>query len=243
MRRKEGAFIAAQAAVVVAVLALVSLPLQFSTPGGYASTMGSNGLRLTVTTNATQITVRRSLQVNISLFNTRPELNVVPTSDDWLFQGVPVALWPPCYYAYSPGNSVRYYPNYTTVAQVVVVKGDYSLANISTVANARFHLRCMEDVIVDHVIFQPSSSQANLTGIYSVIPSNNTLGPFQLSTGFTTDGYWDLPSNYRQTNPPIINNQTPPLPPTTTPFVPGVYTVAVADEWRQAVILHFVVKG
>jgi hypothetical protein len=242
MKRKEGAFAVAQVAIVVGVLTLISLPVFSSTPGGYASTVGSNGLQLSMSVNATQITVGQSLQVNVSLFNTLPKVNDVPTSDDWPFQGIPVALWPPCYYAYDPGNAVRFYPNSTTVAQAVVLKGDYTMANISTVANVRFHPACMEDVTVDHAIFQPRSSQVNLTGIYDVSSGNSTLGPFQLSTGFNTNGYWDLLNNSYKMNPPIINNQTPPLPPTATPFVPGVYTVAVADEWGQAVLLHFVVN-
>jgi hypothetical protein len=181
------------------------------------------------------------LQINVSLFNTLPKVNSVPTSNDWPFQGVPVALWPPCFYAYDAGNAVRYYP--TTVAQAVVLMGNYTLAGLSTAANVQFYLSCMEDWTVDHAIFQPSSSQANLTAIYGISQTNDTLGPFQLSTSFTTNGYWDLLNNSRQMNPPIINNQDPPLPPTATPFVPGVYTVAVADEWGQAVILHFVVKA
>src|SRR5580704_5511362 len=241
MKRREAGFIAGQTAIFVGVIVLVSLPAYSSLSGGSASTVGSNGLRLSASISATQIAVGQSLQIGVSLFNTLPNVNDVPTSEDWLFQGVPVALWPPCYYAYDLGNTVRFYPNDTTVAQAVVLMGDYTLANVSTVANVRFPLSCMEDTTVDHAIFQPSSSQANLTGIYSVFPSNDTLGPFQLSTSFTTNGYWDLLNNSRQMNPPIINNQTPPLPPTATPFVPGVYTVAVADEWGQAVILHFVV--
>jgi hypothetical protein len=234
MRREEAAYIAAQAAIMVGVLALVSLPL-LSAPAqaGYASNVDSSGVQLSVSTNATQIKVGQSLQVNISLYNTLSEVNVVPTFDDWLLRGVPVALWPPCYLAY-PGSDF-------TVAEAVVVRGYYTIANISSVANVRFGILCMENVDVDHAIFQPSSSQANLTGLYGTL--NQTLGPFQLSANFTTNGYWDLLNNSLLPNPPVINNQFPPLSPTATPFVRGVYTVAAADEWGQAVILHFVVTG
>jgi hypothetical protein len=33
------------------------------------------------------------------------------------------------------------------------------------------------------------------------------------------------------------------LSPIATPFVPGVYTLAVSDEWGQAAVLHFTVKS
>jgi len=231
--------VVAQAAIFICVIALVSLPvLSAPAPRGYASSLGANGLRLSASTNATQIKVGQSLQINISLFNTLPEVNVVPTSNDWLFQGIPVALWPPCYFAY-PGSTL-------TVAEAVVVKGDYTIANISSVANVRFGFLCMENVDVDHAIFQPSSSQTNLTGLYGTL--NQTLGPFELWVNFTTSGYWDLVANAQRVDTPIIGEPNtcvqgcvPPTP-TSTPFVPGVYTVAVADEWGQAVILRFVVN-
>jgi hypothetical protein len=99
MKRKEGAFVVAQAAIFIGVIALISLPLYSSTPGGgalgrSASTVGLNGLRLSVSANATQINVGQSLHVDINITNTLPKLNSVPTSNDWLFQGGFVATMP-----------------------------------------------------------------------------------------------------------------------------------------------------
>ena len=37
--------------------------------------------------------------------------------------------------------------------------------------------------------------------------------------------------------------QNPPEPPKATPFTPGVYTVAVCDEWGSEAILHVTVNG
>jgi hypothetical protein len=201
---------------------------------GNASTVYSNGLRLSLSMNATRISAGQDLQVNVSLFNTLPKVNSVPTSNDWPFLGIPVALWPPCFYA-SPSSTVA-------EAVVVVLPGYYTLANISSAANVQFGIRCMEGVDVDHVVFQPSSSQANVTGIYDVVSQNDTLGPYNLMANFTTRGYWDLLNNSRQVNPPVLGDQEPPLSPTATVFVPGVYTVAVADEWGEAVILHLMVS-
>lgn len=100
----------------------------------------------------------------------------------------------------------------------------------------------MEEVNVDHVIFQPASDRANLTGIYDVFNSNQTLGPFRLAQNFTIGGYWNLRSLAGELNIPIIgDNGNPNTPPDSARFTPGTYTVAVADEWGQSVVMHFTV--
>jgi hypothetical protein len=66
-------------------------------PGAAAtaiSSNGSSGLDLVLALSATTLQVEQDLGIDISLFNTLPKVNSVPTSDDWLFQGIPVALWP-----------------------------------------------------------------------------------------------------------------------------------------------------
>jgi hypothetical protein len=127
--------------------------------------------------------------------------------------------------------------------QVVVVIGNYDIANISDVADVHFSYGCLESGNVDHVIFQPGSSQANLTGFSgAAVSRNGTSNAIQLSTSFTTSGYWNLINSAAQENQPIIGDLTSANPLVTTPFAPGVYTVAVADEWGQAAILHFLVN-
>ena len=240
----------AQAAIFIGVIALISLPLYSSTPGGgalgrSASTVGLNGLRLSVSANATQINVGQSLHVDINITNTLPKLNSVPTSNDWLFQGIPVALWPPCLL-----NSSGLPPfHYSTPAQVVLLKGDYTLANISTAADVHFSYQCAETGIVSRAVFQPNSNEVNLTGVGFGLDNNRSAGPYQMWANFTTSGYWNLTTNARRINTPIIGEPDTcvegcpgPWGPTSTEFVPGMYTIAVADEWGQAVILHFVVK-
>jgi hypothetical protein len=173
----------------------------------------------------------------ISLFNTLAKVNTVPTSNDSLFQGIPVFFWAPCFLAY-PGTA-------TSAARAVVLKGDYAIANISSVANIAFPFQCTMSDDVEHVIFQPTSSQANITGT----GSNNMSGPYHLMANFTTTGYWELSSQpgatlpgTPPTTPAFIGDNYPPDPPVATAFVPGVYTVAATDEWGQAVFLHFLVK-
>jgi len=96
-------------------------------------------------------------------------------------------------------------------------------------------------VIIDHVIFQPSSDWANITGLYNAgTSSNETLGPFHTALNFTAAGYWDLLALSQRVNAPILGEGQSP-PPTYTAFSPGVYTVAVADEWGQAAVLHVTV--
>jgi hypothetical protein len=121
--------------------------------------------------------------------------------------------------------------------------GNYTLQELPAVANIFFSVNCAGLAEIDHLVFQPHSSQANLTEFFpDANHANATLGPFQLSLGFATSGYWDLLNNSRELNPPVISEH-PLVSPTATAFVPGVYTVAVSDEWGQAAVLHFTVKG
>jgi hypothetical protein len=189
------------------------------------STTSAQGLQLTESVNASTITVGQSLNVSLSILNTLPSVSNVLPSSDWRFQGVPVDLWPTCYFGLP--------------AEAVVLDGNYSLQELPSVANVTFSYICMEDVSVNHVIFQPSSDQVNINGVYSE-GGNETLGPFQLALNFTDAGYWNLTSLAAEVNTPIIGqSQTP--PPAYTTFSPGVYTVAVDDEWGQAVVVHVTV--
>jgi hypothetical protein len=64
MKRKEGAFVVAQAAIFVGVIARVSLPLlsaNFPASDGNASNVGQNGLRLSASISATQIALGQDL--------------------------------------------------------------------------------------------------------------------------------------------------------------------------------------
>jgi hypothetical protein len=206
---------------------------------GNASTVASNGLLLSLSMNATRISVRQDLQVNVSLFNTLSKVNSIASANDWPFNGILVGMWDPCY--------STNFSSLTTPVQAVVLKGDYTAANISSVADINFSgYDCYgASMDINQTVFKPNSSYANVTGIaYSLSEENVTLGPYRLSVNFTTSGYWDLLNNSRQIGHPIIGCcQEPPLPPIATVFAPGAYTVAVADEWGQEAILHVVVTS
>ncbi len=188
---------------------------------------GSTGVDLVLGLNATSLRVGQSLNVSVSLFNALPSTNSIPTSNVWDFQGIPVALWPPCYFIMP--------------TEAVVLKGNYTVQGLQSAANVTFGYQCSQGVNIDLLTFQPRSLLANLTGLGD--PGNFTLGPHLMSLSFATNGYWDLLNNSQQLNEPIIGQQSPPVPPIATPFTPGVYTVAVADEWGQDAVLHFTVKG
>ncbi len=226
-------------ASTVIVMVIVTAALGLGSPTSSHSTITTSsvslpdGIQLNLTLNSTSLLVGQKLHVTISIFNTLPQTNVIRTANDrhkyasnFQFLGVPVALWAPCFY--------------DLPTQMVVLKGDYDLSGLQATANVPFYYMCMEAVNVDHVIFQPTSDQASLTGIYDVDSSNQTLGPFTLAQNFTTGGYWNLQSLAGELNIPIIGSgANPNTPPDSTPFVPGQYTVAAADEWGQVAILHF----
>jgi len=169
--------------------------------------------------------------VAVSIVNTLTNANVVKTSNNSQFQGVPLALWPACFFELPAG--------------VVVLQGYYGLRELQAIANVPFNYGCMEGWSVDHVIFQPMSDEVNITGVGGVSNiSNQTLGSFHLKQNFTTGGYWNLRSLAGELNIPIIGDGgSPNTPPDSAPFVPGVYTVAVADEWGQSVVSHFTVSA
>jgi len=191
------------------------------------SVYSSNGLRLTLSTNSTELVVGQGLNVTLSIDNTLGSVNSVKPSNDWLMHGVPVALWPPCYFGLP--------------AEAAVLQGNFSAGDISSAANVTFSYMCMEGVNVDHAVFQPNSDQVNLTGLYDVTSANQTLGPFHLSLSFTIRGSWNLQNLSHQLNIPILGEQYPPRPPASIPFSPGVYTVAVGDEWGQVALIHITV--
>ena len=72
----------------------------------------ASGLDLSATINATNIAVGQSVNITLLIFNTLPNVNSVPASSDFAFQGVPVAVWPPCYF--------------DVPMEVVVLQGNYT---------------------------------------------------------------------------------------------------------------------
>jgi hypothetical protein len=219
------------ASIIVVVVVMVAASGQGSLPvfqyrRTASSTSYSNGIQLNLALNSTSLLTGQKLNVAVSIVNTLPNTNVVKTSNNSQFQGVPIAFWPGCFFG--------------PPAEVVVLQGYYGLSELQSIANVPFDYYCLEGLSVDHVIFQPMSNQVNLTGVGGILSiSNQTLGPFNLKLNFTTGGYWNLRSLAGELNIPIIGER----PAESIPFAPGLYTVAVADEWGQSVVTHFTVSA
>lgn len=202
--------------------------------GVSASTVASDGLKLSTSINATELKAGQRLGVSISLLNTLPEVNSINTSANWPFNGVAVQLWPYCY---------------GVPARIAILQGNYSVQELPAVTNVTFQFVCSGGpAYINSAVFQPMSDQVNLTGTYCAPPgppagcANGTDGPYFLSLNFTTSGYYDLGNLSQQAFEPVITQPgRSPVP--SISFTPGIYTVAVADEWGQAVVLNFTVKG
>lgn len=211
---------------------------------GYAettSTESSSGIQLEVSVNTTTVVVGGRLNIDVGLFNTLSESNNVSTADDWTIQGFPIAIWGPCAFDLPVG--------------FVVVSGNYNGAQLEQMtvnaSQAEVGYVCMEGSSVKFIDFQPDSSQANLTGtlIISGEVPHQSLGSFNLESNFSVSGYWDYPLTAHDSGDLLtpagsggISFQYPEVSPLTSyAFLPGAYTLAVADEWGQTVIIHFAV--
>lgn len=204
--------------------------------GTQTGAVASNGIELATLLNPTELKVGQRLGVSISLFNTLSQVNAVNTSANFLFNGVPVALWPGCYGA---------------PARVDILQGDYGTPGLQAVTNVTFPFMCSGGpASVNSAVFQPRSDQVSLTGEYCAPPgppagcASGTDGPYLLSLNFTASGYYDLANLSQLPIEPVI---APPgesgNPPSSIPFTPGTYTVVVVDEWGSLNLLHFEVKA
>ena len=229
---------------VVAVVGISLLVEQMGLVPKTASTTSSlDGIELEVSLNTSGLSGYGLLGISITLFNTLPRTNVIATASNWTIQGFPVAVWYPCYFVLP--------------LQFYVVSGNYSLSELQGMeANSTqpsgIEYICAEGDTVEHVSFLPKSDLANVTGTGFFGPGpngtgmNNPLGSFAMSSNFTINGYWDYPVTQAEDEDMLTHYSfgTTFSYPEVGPypehfFVPGVYTIVVADEWGQAVVLHF----
>jgi len=196
-----------------------------------SSTTSASGIRLEESVNASSIIGFQRLNISVSLFNTRSSVNPIHTANDWFFTGVPVSLWGACYQG-APVN-------------MLILRGNYSLDQLRAGQNMTFASSgCYGGGgTTQQVTFQPDSDIANITGEYIVgTAPHQTLGPYRLGLSYTTDGSWDSASLETQEQAYVPDIQAGgQFAPVYTAFFAGVYTIAVADEWGQAVILHLTV--
>ena len=160
------------------------------TTNSMASALSPNGLELTVSTNASALKEGQSLEINAGIYNTLPKIDDLSAANEWAFRGLPVEVWSPCYYQLP--------------LQIAVVEGNFTLGELNATKEYGFNITCFDSYTIDHAVFQPSSDQVNVTGIFrgevnvnnrisqGEVKVNDTLGPFELNANVTTSGYWDL---------------------------------------------------
>jgi hypothetical protein len=219
------------------------------TRGANVSTVASNGLRLSTSVNATDLTVGQNLNISVSLFNTTPTANVLAQGGragfppgNWTFYGVPLATWPEC-------TQLGFPFGWQFPIQVLILDGNYTAQQLSSLANVSLPADpCAAGIgsAFPTYTFEPNSDLINITYFADGGAGFGHVGLFRSASHFTIDGYWNLAALAEQANGSYISE--PALcqlcgVPSSTPFAPGVYTVGVVDEWGQYDVLHFQVGG
>ena len=229
------------------VISTVTTTVTSVQTGQAIATVDSTGLRLSTSLNATVLSVGQELNISVSVFNTLPTSNVffspqksfdysVPgvVKGNWTFYGVPVSTWTLC------GGPLNF--DWPQPIEVVVLSGNLTAEQLPSTANTTAPYHCVEGGAAPEFVFYPYSDVINLTGFFSASPQGN-LGLFPLASHFTLAGYWNVTS-LAENNPNICEPAVPNrcAPPPSVSFIPGIYTVGVADEWGQFNVLHFQVS-
>jgi hypothetical protein len=195
------------------------------------------GVSLDVKVNATTLHPGQRLNITVSLYNNLVVSDYLHTADNWTVHGFPVSLWPGCLFSLP--------------VDFTIIRGNLTLPQVEAMGNGTgAGYFCMEGSGIDHVIFRPQSSEVTLTGTYcgpGCFP-NQVYGPYHLISNFTVNGYWGYPLTSNDSDylySPYDGGFTfryPEVGPSAAyPFEPGMYTLAVADEWGQTVLIHFMV--
>jgi hypothetical protein len=258
MRRKEAGFVAAQAAILVGVIALVALPalstneqqvLTSSAVAGsvaFTSRVSPQGIQLEVTLNSSSVQSHGAISARVEAFNTL-DRNV---SLSGLVQNQNISEW-------SGDDYVCDSPS--TIVGFALFRGHFAAGNISA-AGQPLQLAPPEVIYgcegasgsgqVGAVTFLPEGDQAVATddfqGIYegsypvtvSVNATTGDCGDNPELVGFCTgkglSGYWNdsIPA------PGALNFTSPAF----AFFPPGEYTIAATDLWDQYVYATFAVE-
>jgi hypothetical protein len=225
--------------------------------GANASTVASNGLELSTSINATELAVGQVLDVSISLANTLPTPSSLQQGGkagflpgNWTVYGVPVATWRECTLDVFPFG--WQYP-----IDVLVLSGNYTVQQLSSLANVSLSAGpCGAGAgasAIPTYTFEPNSDLINIT-YFGSGGGHGALGVWPASTHLMVGGYWNLTS-LQQTASDNFSNPDYAYDycitavllacevPASIPFVPGVYTIAVSDEWGQFDVLRVQIGG
>jgi hypothetical protein len=249
MKRKEGAFAVALAAIFVGVVTLVALPSQSANeaqPAASSSTNGAplvfasgialNGLQLKMVLNATSMRPGGAIFGNVTVVNTSHQNATVQTQ-----QSQNITTWD----YYNDNCMWEYFVGYA------VFNGHYAAGNISSAGTPLEQVprtataACPGGPFSGPITFLPSGSGQEKSGMF-FDPASPHDGPFSdlvnLTTGVCKDtesfvagclssypglvGYWNMTAS----------------PPTVVRFSPGEYTILAWDDWNQYVYAIFVVR-
>jgi hypothetical protein len=218
----------------------------------FSTNSSEDGLVLSAAVSPQSPTADQNLSITISLSNGRSTPTNISVSNDWTINGFPVAMWGAC--------------NGLEPIEFMVVRGNSSVeqlssasANSSVYEAARYPLGCPEGVSENYLEFQPNSSVANATGTFCGGACSPESHLWNLTSIFSVSGYWAYPINSSEAedvstppNPECLSSGIPDCITFNYPevgpfaqhaFIPGVYTLAVVDEWGQTVVLHFAVTA
>lgn len=190
--------------------------VNYSGPGIGTQTINStSGLELELSINASQFSPGQGISINVTEYNTLPGVNSQTASDNWAITGLSLG---PC------GSHIP--------AGITVFRGYFSLNNISQASSSNDSLQfyapgfysCPAMFVIQSYSFQPNSDNASFAYECTPAPCYSEVFPQSATVDF--NGSWSSPSET-----PVLSNLTQ-----------GVYTVAAGDEWRQLVLLHFIVS-
>jgi hypothetical protein len=216
-----------------------------------ATTVSSDGLRLSTAINSTQLAAGQSLSISISLVNTlSTPVSLQQGGYNFTFYGVPVSTWPEC----TPGvfSFGWRYP-----IETLVLKGNYTAQQLTSLANVSLSAGPCERGVgasaVPTYTFEPDSMLVNVTYFADGGAGFGKVGVFPAATSLVLGGYWDLATLQRNatsdfSNPDYVYDYCISAVslfceiPQSSPFYPGAYTIGVSDEWGQFIVLHFSVE-
>jgi hypothetical protein len=198
----------------------LSLTTAASSPTN-AFVLSPNGLNFSISTNSTSLSPNQSIEIAASISNTLPNTNNVTASvNDYQFLG----------YHLSPNPAGYWMGPYL----FVVLNGSYTAQGLNGLGGRGWAENgvSMESSTPWSYLFRPSSDIATVATYLCVGGcQNTTVGPYHSSASVVVRGYWTIP----------VKTGSYPSPP--KPFISGMYTVAVEDEWGAVLVLHFTVQG
>jgi hypothetical protein len=254
MKRKEGAFVVAQAAIFVGVIALVALPAQSANQMQAATTSTSSGgqpavlsgvspqgLQLRVMLNSSSVQSHGVVLASVEVFNTL-DRNV---SFSGVSENQNISEW----------SYDDYFCPASFLLGFAIFQGHFAAGNISSAGPAlkivpESVVFCALSPISGAVTFLPVGDRAVVrsdTGSYQATLQLNATtkyinckgfsgggGECDLGAGPGLVGYW----NYSVPAAADMNFTSPGF----VYFPPGEYTIAAADDWNQYVYATFVVQ-